>query len=94
MTSATDNRTTEVLPELWSAGDRMSEYIVNTDDLMPNGSFSRSRGEIVRCRDCRCGYRFVRHGEECWQCANDYQNGIDVEPDAFCWLGERGDVDR
>ena len=30
----------------------MSEYIVSTDDLLPDGTFSCDRGEIVRCRDC------------------------------------------
>lgn len=47
--------------------------------------------KVVRCRDCTYGTHFFHHDDERWQCANPYQDGDDVKPDAYCWRGKRKD---
>lgn len=69
----------------------MSEYILDLtafdDETLDDGL----REEIVRCRDCTYGTHFFHHDDERWQCANPYQDGDDVKPDAYCWRGKRKD---
>ena len=77
----------------------MSEYIVELDskhsialklafaEEMRGGDFVRE--EIVRCRDCAYSIHFFHHDDERWQCAEPYQDGVDVKSDAYCWRGER-----
>lgn len=81
----------------------MTEYIVNVPDEEAEYFIARFglegttlmgyhlTGEIVRCRDCTYGTDFFHHDDERWQCANPYQDGDDVKPDAYCWRGKRKD---
>lgn len=71
----------------------MSEYIVSTDDLQPDGTFSREREEIVRCRDCAyiCNREYA-NGLEFHTCSYFDSEHAEVEPDGFCKWGERMDA--
>lgn len=62
----------------------MTELIVSTDDLLPDGRFSRGRGGIVRCRDCE-------HYEDYTGCCTrrDYVAPMAATPDGFCAWGVR-----
>ena len=45
-----------------------------------------SKGEIVRCRDCRWISKDTKHYKACYRLPDcEFM----VEPDGFCWKGER-----
>lgn len=67
----------------------MSEYIIAVGEDDNRWYCYPIAGEIVRCKDCVYGTHFLHHDDERWQCANPYQEGDDVKPDAYCWRGER-----
>lgn len=76
----------------------MSEYIINLDGELgmalavacAGAGFTRE--EIVRCRDCKHGYKADLSGNW-YECMKPDGNGDyarwDVEPDGFCAWGER-----
>ena len=81
----------------------MSEYIIEVEYDILNGTFTQKRHEeIVRCRDCKNARVLhplnpitgIPAGIEVWRC--DYFWNADelpeVEPDGFCAWGERRDA--
>lgn len=71
----------------------MSEYIVDVTGL-ESGDYAIAREEIVRCRDCKHGYKADLSGNW-YECMKPDGNGDyarwDVEPDGFCAWGERSE---
>ena len=72
-------------------GGKKSSAFVRLAMAQAESNGARLCEEIVRCRDCTYGTHFFHHDDERWQCANPYQDGDDVKPDAYCWRGKRKD---